>query len=95
MKALEILKRQLAVYSDSTMRLLVTEHNEATAELEALQARIAELEALQAHLTCDGCIHQYIEFDGSGCRLCENYDLECARGYCVYCVDRYEPKGSK
>jgi hypothetical protein len=63
-----------------------------TTYILSLEAHIAELEALQAHLTCDGCIHQYIEFDGSGCRLCENYDLECARGYCV---DRYEPKGSQ
>jgi hypothetical protein len=48
MKALEILKHQLGIYSNSTMRLLVTEHPEA----------IAELEALQATKSCDGCVNE-------------------------------------
>jgi hypothetical protein len=57
--------------------------------VDELEARIAELEA---RMSCDGCVHQYTEFDGSGCRLCENYDLSCVRGYCV---DNYVSKDSK
>jgi hypothetical protein len=85
MKALEILKRQLAVYSDSTMRLLVTEHNEA----------IAELEALQTPNACETC--KYFMSNHSfrlghsdylnGCRVL----ITPSNFYC----NEYEPKGVK
>jgi hypothetical protein len=85
MKALDLLK---ALRDDYIHGELSSDINEATAELEALQARIAELEALQAPRSCDGCKWEFDEF-----RLSNGLDV------CNYCtrehIDRYEPKGIK